>query len=449
MKVFFDTMIFLHYRSVDELEMADLLGSPTYTIVMPRITLRELDKHKNTHNSSRIRERARKLLKKVEQWSTGEEIRPGVAMELMASLPTVDYTGLGLNPDWSDDVLIASVLQYRDDHPEEPDVILVTQDSGPRITASQLGLRVLELPESLKLSADPDPLEVENRELLRTINALRNALPKLVVCFAGSGHPEQHASFSLPYPPNSIEQKITRKIDQLRAELPKQRPPTKTTASRAKLPTSIPLTGAAFTNHIDPTPAEEYKRYNQDVDEYLESYERYMNDTWEAQASSKRSIQFGIEIRNIGTAPAEDVDVLFHFPNGFQLLTEDDLPEIPTEPRLPIKPRTRMQMISERIERASRFDFSLPSLPDSMMHNSFSIKQTNSYVVQDHFSKIKHGDKAVLPKMILTFDSYGAAGSFSCDYTIRPANLPTPIKGQLHFVIEKQNANEATDYDEE
>lgn len=447
MKIFFDTMVFLHYRSIEELDFADLLRSPPHTIIMPRITLRELDKHKNTHGSSRIRERARKILKKIERWATGEEIRPGVCMQFMTGVPAVDYQKLGLNQDWSDDVLIASVLQYKTDHPEDAAVTLVTQDSGPRLTASQLGICVLELPEECKLPMEPDPLEVENRELLRTISALQNALPKLTVSFAGSEQPESYASFSLLAPPDSMEDEITHKIEDLRIKLPKQHP-AKATPPNSESSLSMLQAQLASLNYMDPIPAEEYERYNRGVDEYLKSYESYMRETWEFQAAMKRSIRFEIEIRNIGTAPAEDVDVLLYFPDGFWLFSEDDFPEIPEEPRPPRKPRTRMQVMTESIGRIPYLDFTRPSLPDFKMPSSFNIERTKSYNVRDYFPKIKHGDKAVLPEMFLTFDSYDAAGSFSCDYTIRPANLPAPITGQLHFVIEREDANKAIDSDE-
>ncbi|HUT86716.1 MAG TPA: PIN domain-containing protein [Candidatus Heimdallarchaeota archaeon] len=448
MKVFFDTMVFLHYRNIDEINLEDLLGTGPHTIIMPRITLRELDKHKNTNNSSRIRERARKIVKKIERWATGEQIRPGVTMEFMARVPAVDYGSLGLNPDWGDDVLIASVIQYRTDHPSDAEVTLVTQDSGPRLTAPQLGLRVFELPEEYKLPPEQDPLEAENRELLRTISVLQNALPKLIVSFAGSDQPEDHARFFLPCPPDSMEHEIERKIEELKAKLPKQHRPQATTP-KSNSPVALMQAQLAGSSYIDPIPAEEYDRYNRDVDEYLSSYERYMRDTWEGQAATRRSIRFEIDILNTGTAPAEDVDALFHFPDGFRLFSEDDLPDIPKEPRPPRKPRTRMQQMADNIGYIGNLDLARANLPDFKMPSSFSIERSHSYDVRDHFSRIKHGDNATLPEMFLTFDSYQSATSFSCDYTIRPANLPTPITGKLHFVIEKENANKAIDGDKE
>jgi len=444
MKVFFDTMVFLHYRSVEEINLDDLLGPPPHTIVLPRITLRELDKHKNTHSSSRIRERARRMLKKIERWAAGEQVRPGVTLEFVARVPTLDYSSLGLNADWADDVLIASVLQYRTDHANDHEVTLVTQDSGPRLTASQLGLRVYELPEKYKLPPEQDPLEAENRELLRTISALQNALPKLSVSFAGSDLPEDHARFVLPCPPESMDDEIEKKLEELRAKMPKQRPP-QATHPNSNDWSALIQAEVLRTSILDPIPLEEYERYNRDVEEYLKSYEHFMRITWEAQAATRRSIRFEIDIRNAGTAPAEDVDVLFHFPDGFQLFSEDNMPAIPSEPRPPRKPRTRMQQMTDNIEHVGNFNLAHASLPDFTMPSSFSIERSHSYDVRDHFQRIKHGDGVTLPQLFLTFDSYKTATSFSCDYTIRPANLPSPITGKLYFVIEKEEANNVID----
>lgn len=438
MKVFLDTMIFLHYRSLDQLNLAEILGTPPHTVLVPRITLRELDKHKNTHRSSRIQERARKVLQKIERWVKGEEIRLGVSVEFLSAMPMVDYEKLGLNPDWSDDILIATVFQYKTDHPDDESIVLVTQDTGPRMTASQLGIRVIDMPEKYKLPSEPDPIELENRELTKTIAALQNALPKLIVAFAGSDESEHHATFRLPRPPESMEHEIARKLEELKTKLPKSHPP--------KSAASLMQTQLAGLNYIDP---EEYERFNQGVDEYIKSYEQYMQDTWEVQAAIRRSLRFKIEIRNIGTSPAEDVDVLLHFPNGFRLFSEDDFPNIPKEPRPPRKPRSRMQMVTDRISSIPHLDFTHPSLPDFKIPSSFTIDRTESYNVRDHFPRIKHGDSVVLPEMFLTFDSYELASSFNCQYTIRPANLPEPITGELHFVIDKEDANKSIDRNEE
>jgi hypothetical protein len=447
MKVFIDSMVYLHYRSIEQIDLALLFGVESVSVVIPRVTLRELDKHKNTHRSSKIRDRAQKVLQKIERWTAGQELRPGVSAEFLPLIPSVDYAKLGLNPDWNDDVLIATIFQYKADHPGEV-VTLITQDSGPRMTASCLGIKTFELPAEYKLPFEPDPLEAENRELARTIERLQNALPQLIVCFAGSEEPESHARFILLPPPDSMEEEIARKLDELRAKLPKLQPleptPQKKISSMLALKSQL-----AALNSIGGIAPEEYERYNKDVDAYLTNYQEYMQATWELRAAVRRSIRFEIEIRNTGTAPADDVDVQLHFPHGFRLFSGDDLLKIPKEPRPPIKPRTRMQMITDSIGQIQPFDFYRPSIANFKMPTSFRIKRTGSYDVTDHFTRIKHGAKVVLPEMSLTFDSYESASSFNCDYVIQPANLPEPITGQLHFIVEKKDAKNRIDTDYE
>jgi hypothetical protein len=445
MKLFIDSMVYLHYRNLEDIDFPALLDVVHVSVVVPRITLRELDKQKNTHSSSRIRDRARRVLLKIEGWiGVKGNIRTNVQAEFFPSAPNIDFARHGLNPDWNDDVLIASILQYKTLHPSE-DVVLITQDSGPRLTAQALGIKVFQLPDEYKLPSEPDPMEIENRELAKALERLKNALPKLVVGFAGSEEEQVFARFVLPPPPDTMEKEVARKIDDLRSKLPKQHPPDQEQPKNSI--TDLQHQWAAL-SYIDPIPPEEYERYNRDVDAFLSQYEKYMCETWEVQASAKRTISFEIEIRNIGTAPAEDVDVEFRFPGGFQLLAEEDLPDLPAEPRPPRKPRSRMQMIYDNIGRIPNFHLPSPTLPDFKMTTSFKIERTGSYTVSDHFERIKHGSHVVLPEMFLVFDSYDSAASFNCQYTLRLANLPDAVNGQLHFVIEKEGANKGMEGDE-
>ncbi len=442
MKVFLDCMIYLHYRSIEELDLPSLLSAESVAIVIPRITLRELDKQKNTHQSSKVRDRARRILKKIEQWTTdGVSVRQGVSVEFFPVVPTTDYERLGLNSQWSDDVLIATILEYQKIHGGTR-VVLITQDSGPRLTARQMGIPVAELPEEMKLPDEPDPQEVENRELTRRLERVQNALPQLTVCFAGAEKPQTHARFTLLRPSNDLEDDINRKIADLRAAWPKQHPssaPSSTQSdSLAERYQQFPLDRLGL---IEP---DEYDRYNRDVDEYLAEYELYMRERLERKALLQRSICFQVEIRNTGTGPADDVDVQIHFPDGFNLISPDDLPELTEEPSPPQQPRTLVQKITYSVGHMS--DFSIPSpavFNESKMPNSFKIERTGSYTVTDHFERIKHGGSVKMREIFLTFDSYESAGSFHCEYTIRPANLPDPVRGELHFVIDKENANDA------
>jgi predicted ribonuclease YlaK len=198
--VFVDTMIFLHYKPIDEIDFPGILGVDKVDILISRIMLRELDEQKNTNKLNRIRERAKKVLLKLENWmQRAETIRPGVNIAYYGSTPKIDFEKHGLNPNWNDDFLLATILQYNEDYPGV-DVCLITQDSGPRLTAQHLSIPAFELSGELMLPVQLDPIEQENQELRKTLAKLQSALPQLIVCFAETEPPEVYAKFLLQAP---------------------------------------------------------------------------------------------------------------------------------------------------------------------------------------------------------------------------------------------------------
>src|SRR5436305_645554 len=66
LKLFIDTMIFLHFKQLPELKLHELFGVDEITIVVPTVTIRELDKHKTTHSSSKVKERAKKAIHAID-----------------------------------------------------------------------------------------------------------------------------------------------------------------------------------------------------------------------------------------------------------------------------------------------------------------------------------------------------------------------------------------------
>lgn len=89
--VILDTMVYLHYRSPDELCLPEFLGASDVVVIVPRITMQELDVHKNTHQNAKIRDRARKRLVAIQKWIDAGQVVPGVSIKLDAARP-----GLGL-----------------------------------------------------------------------------------------------------------------------------------------------------------------------------------------------------------------------------------------------------------------------------------------------------------------------------------------------------------------
>ncbi len=438
MTVFLDTMLYLHYRRLEEIDLPRILGASSILIVIPRITVRELDTHKSRHSSGKVRDRARRILQLAEASAVAPlEVCPGVQARYYAATPSESYSDLGLNPQWNDDQLIATILEYKKDHPNE-DVLLISQDTGPRLTASLHGIAVQQVPEEYRLPLEPDAIESENKELKKVIERLQRALPQLAVSFGGSDPPQSHATYSLHKPSELRPEEVTARVDEIRSQHPKLNPPRADDGEDT--PQARLIRALALSSDFYQVPAEEYGRYNNEIEQYYAHYGQFLHELYEYQARNKRTISFTIQVANTGTEPADDVDISIFFPNGFTLCREDDLPHPPEKPALPRPPQSKMQQLVQNMNSSLIPYFDLPVAPHFNTHTSFSLRRTNSYEVSDHFERIKHGFMVTLPKLYLTFETYETASSFGCRYVLSPGNLPSPIEGELHFVINKEAA---------
>jgi predicted ribonuclease YlaK len=188
-RIFLDTMVYLHFRPLLELPLGKLCGSDDFKIVVPRITLRELDKHKSSHSSRKVRDRARRITNQLQVAITGDGILPGgIEVEYFGKHPRAKIDAHELSEVWADDLLIASILTYKE-HCPNCDVLLITQDSGPRLTAHEFGLQTIEMSTDFALPEDLDDVARQNRNLQMQIQELQNARPKLELLFIGADLP--------------------------------------------------------------------------------------------------------------------------------------------------------------------------------------------------------------------------------------------------------------------
>lgn len=429
-------MIYLHYRHVEEVDWPSLLGSRHVVIIIPRITVRELDKHKDSHPSRDIRERARRILQRIEGWAESSELREGVRIETYTKLPRIDLSEHDLDPSRADDVLIATILQFRRDNPDL-DVLLVTQDTTPKLTARPLGIAVCSLLEELRLHAAIDPVEQENRDLRRQLDRLRTATPKLALQFITESESQSSHTLrvSLTRPPESAKLFIA----ETTAELERDYPPLSKSNS-----TGGATTIAAALATLGGIPDSEFARYNRDRIKFFEAFAEYLRTDWERRAAERLSIDIEIQIVNSGTAPAEDVDVHLHFPDGFVLVDKDSVPEPPKAPSSPVRPRTQSELLQDSMRSFHPYQPSYESLFRGISgvareHNVSSphIEETNSYDVHWHVKRVKHQQPIILDPLRATFESFDDVRSFGIEYRLIAANVPDPIEGKLNVVVEE------------
>lgn len=368
--VFLDTMIFMHYKSIAEIDLPAIFDSDHVIIVIPRITIQELDKHKNIHTSHKIRQRVKTRLDDLSNWilKVNCEIRPNVFIKYDANRPSIDYEAAGLDPYWSDDQLLAHILQYRSKN-ALTDILLVTDDTGPKLTAHHLNIETTQLPEKFRLPPEEDELQKENRHLKNELLKLQSSAPQLVLRFEDMEDEEDHKKFNLAYVnPNDLIDK-GQIIATLRSKHQPKQAPVKTNSLDI-----IMLIAERIAGNI---PESEYQRYNQGLENYFTQYTKYLDELEKFKILNGQKIMLHLEVRNIGTTPAEDVDLYVYFPDGFALYTDSGFPKEPKEPVLPQPPMSALQQqmayASQRFDTGLLRDYTY-NMPHTI-NSTFSLKK--------------------------------------------------------------------------
>lgn len=446
--IYLDTNIFLHYQPFNQVNWLEIVKAESATIVIPPITVRELNRHKDLHPRPQIKKRAGETIKRLSgllDVGITTKITEEVFVTFEDRDPIIDYAAHQLNFNVQDDQLIASILVNRLEAPSEH-IVLVTSDLGLALVtkAGRQGISTQKMPENLRIADEPDPNESKVKQLEQQIREMNSRVPNLSLVYEDG---EQHTTIKLPFPLSIEQSEVEKNIDALKSKFPKRKK--KEVKDLSDLPKNAieraSIVGAASIRSM--IPQEEFERYNNEVEQYIPAYRNFIASKLEFENQQRRMVKLDIALANDGTAPAEDIDIYMHFPDGFQLLEEGELPSPPQPPDSPVEPMTEIQRMSNSMNHRFQIPTSMlfnpsdisPSLPSNV--SSPVIKRVNSYDVHVHVQKIKHNLQEFLDPLFVIFDKYESANSFAIDYSILAANLPHEVTGNLHIVIQREDAN--------
>jgi hypothetical protein len=433
---FVDTDIFLHYRAFDEVDWLSVLGRKSVTLVVAPITTSELN-NKKDEPTPKLRKRAASTLKKLEAlWLKGNpaEVRQGVQLLLQEVEPTIDYGAHQLDYRSQDDRLLASIIQFANSN-SGTTIMLVTADFGLRVKARRHGIETICPPDDLKLPEEPDPHEKKIQELERELLEIKHAKPQLEIAFGGA---DNRIEVSLEPPvistPGEIERE--RKLTRLKYKKWGEEPKPIEDSLQSRLT-------RAFTQlpSLLPPSKESIDRFNAQMEKFYAEYDAWLAEKTSILNRQRRTVSLNLVLVNSGTSPAEDIDLLFHFPDAaFELYSERDLPRRP-EPKPPEKPTSA---IAEVLASTFPRSLTIPThrFPDVRPRNVSppQIRRTNSIEVKIHVRELKHNFVEELPPIYVVFNSHEEARSFGIEYQILAANLPKPALGQLHVIVRKAGA---------
>jgi hypothetical protein len=179
--VFPDTNVFLHWPLFDQLDWPSIVADVPVRLVVSRIVVAELDRHKNENKNRTLRERAATALARIESIAEGGgQVRAGVCLETLRAYADRSSAPTDLDLDRPDDNHIATALEFQ--KIRGVSVRIVTGDTGMRLATRAYGLEAL-VPPGDRLPAVPDEAETQLRKAQTELAQLQSKLPKLVLTF--------------------------------------------------------------------------------------------------------------------------------------------------------------------------------------------------------------------------------------------------------------------------
>jgi hypothetical protein len=420
--VFTDTNLFEQFQPIENIDWLLLAGCDSVTLVIPAVTLSELNKHKDGATRGRIKRRAANTLSQLSKYARKETspiLRPGVNLIFRHQEPLIDFAAYHLSKDMPDDRLLASGIEFAcERNIRDGSVMIATGDLGLELkTKAQSLVLPLPLSHNLRLPDEPDAEENRIKELEAEVKKLRSSAPELSLSFRNGAN---HEEFALE-PPLELKQEVVQdKLAQLRCKYP----------LREQLPSTMyaALVGGP----------EAIVEYNTALGIYYSKVEQHYTDMLHYLNRQRLSFEIGLSLFNTGGAPADDIDVEVHLPDGLTAVGEEDIEEEPKEPQPPCPPEDRLAQMFRLVPDFTMPDFDLssvrPILPAANTRLK-GIKKTNSYLVSFSVNRLKHTVTEPLPAILARFDSDEAVRSFTIDYRILAGNVSVPFTGELHAVV--------------
>jgi hypothetical protein len=173
------------------------------------------------------------------------------------------------------------------------------------------------------------------------------------------------------------------------------------------------------------------EKYNAGLERYFSDYADWLDEVDEHAAMMARSVHLQLEVRNEGTAPANDVYITIKAGPGVLFYKEDDEdlwgsaePELPK--RSIRKPNAAFGIVEPPMMDYSSLTRPVFDLPD--FHESTEITRDR---VEVWSKKLKQGRAfaMVLPVIVLTWE--GEPSPITLAYTVNADELPTEFSGEL------------------
>ena len=419
--LFLDTNIYLHYLDIEQIKWKDIIEDSDFTIVVPRVVLREIDKHKD-QSRGKIQKRAKKNSAKFSQVFL--EDKCSKYKIVTCSDPAKDFfDGNGFNQNINDDWIILSAIHsgYKYD-----DIIVISSDNNLLLKAKENGLKFRKMPDEYLLKEELSDEEKEIKNLKAEIEKYQNRQPKPSIIFNDG---ETIMFFKKPIE-RDLEKELSVYMEQLKHENPYLQNKEIDLDSTFGLSIYKSPSAKLYTqNQID--------KYNTELDDFFKEEKIYKHFLLQKEILDERLKELSFHVLNNGTAQTGDMNIFIEFPDNIKLYNKRC--KISIDGIAPIKSGLPPYGMDRKILHSIEFNkyimpFGRGEIPQIYRWDINKTIEDKEFKFQH--SKLNH-------KMVLSLNvedsiyiDTGTCGSFTIQWSIIDSKLVDEVNGILNVIIE-------------
>jgi len=352
MKVLFlDTNILLHCKDLRELPWKNIQPEDSLLLLIPKPVQKEIDRLKSDGNSKRAK-KARNASKVLREIVFSEDSKtcirssnPSVDISIVPKLKGAKEIPDILDMSSADDQILVEMIAYIEKHSDD-EVALLTQDINLLVTAKNLDLPFIQIPDDWLLPVESDPKDKKILELEKRLKGLENTNPEIEI--EAKNDMFDDIKF-LPIDLLDYQDLEIHELEEL-VESIKSKNPVQTNfddenaRELARLDTaSSKHLGLSY--HYQSPSKEEIERYqNEEYPNWLKRVEDYINSLPYNLGFPSRSAKVSFSINNCGSVPVEDIVVEFKLFGGLlfkppnftnSLVKKEDIDKLLQPPKPP------------------------------------------------------------------------------------------------------------------
>ncbi len=429
---FLDTSVLLEFKAFDQIDWTELLGYKEVCLVFEHQSITELDKQKVKNSNERKRERAKKILSKIHKLSiAGARItetlipgRPNVYAIIIPRWPKLPLPN-GLQQEFGDDLIIASILEFQNEHPEFNSIILVTYDTGMLIKAPAFQIKEFQMDE--KYLADDQPNDQRKGKSYDTSS------PQLELWFYEAEKPTSSIQLNLSLIKDPEADVIESLVEKERKEIlwnPTPSAPSTNISKESGSAESLALSAIIASLAHESVPESFLNQYQQLSSIYLENYKNYLHALFNLDKTEGLLSIITLQVCNCGTSAAEGAQIHLHLPK--ELKAVHSIYDQISPPKKPTRPKKQDVL----------FGFELPGIDPSIIYTLPNpmetqitypiIEQRNSFtLLKWNYDQIMHNIPENLDSVGIIFPEIIGASQYTLDYEIHARNLPRHVTGQI------------------